>query len=455
MELLSPEDFKFVDQAIAEAKTEQLDKHMGCILGLFERKKVSTKMVLDPDWVAIHEDNRDSYGVNGADVLELGDGFDLLGFNPAKLSLICLQLKESQRRQAEEYNARQVKDSRGILPPYIAGIVKFKAVDGTHTNQYFRCIKHGSPHTNERTCTDGRLDKDKIGRKNPELKQHAEEGGLWTVIPDWVAERWPDLPNMLQAAQNSIGQNRKPENDFQLMRRLNRAYHNKIASGKKEVTFADIKQEVLKSKPTNQAAIPHMFTFDLKFGGGRLSNYTQGTEARVKARASSSRRITAERYQALSEDWNGPFQGLHIRHSMLTLMNLSENPDFVSASDVRKLGKKDNIGKTQEAEKLLMEMVDLTDAPEFEAYEEQIRDVAVIFEMRLVSFLVNKKYDKIDFENMRQIAWKMVDDLQITCNVKITDKWDAWSLNDAQASKRGSPKKLKMPVLGKRSLVVS
>lgn len=105
-------------------------------------------------------------------------------------------------------------------------------------------------------------------RKDEAFAAAVQEGISWTVVSWTVAEKYPDFPKLCQAAGNSVQQVAKHEGELQVARKVLTSILNvKKKTGRSDVTWSEVKEEVLRSKPPNSASLPLVFLFVLRFSG--------------------------------------------------------------------------------------------------------------------------------------------------------------------------------------------
>lgn len=105
-------------------------------------------------------------------------------------------------------------------------------------------------------------------RKDEAFAAAVREGISWTVVSWTVAEKYPEFARLCQAAGNSIQQVARFEGELQVARKVLTSIINiKKKTGRSDVTWSEVKEEVLRSKPPNSASLPLVFLFVLRFSG--------------------------------------------------------------------------------------------------------------------------------------------------------------------------------------------
>ena len=105
-------------------------------------------------------------------------------------------------------------------------------------------------------------------RKDPTFANAIKNGVTWTMVSSVVQEKFPQFASLCQAAGNATQQVAKHEGELQVARKVLMAIVNfKKRTGRSNVTWSEIKDDVLRSKPPNSASLPLVFVFVLRFSG--------------------------------------------------------------------------------------------------------------------------------------------------------------------------------------------
>ena len=133
-----------------------------------------------------------------------------------------------------------------------------------HTNQGLVAIECGVPCDHESLCCDGHMSKSKIVAKRPKMGTVLEYGMRWLVLKAVVITYFNDIPRIVQAARQAIGQVQKVEGIFELLEAI-----QSLISGSGQATDWDmIIATVGQSESPFKEDIPEMCEFTRIYGGG-------------------------------------------------------------------------------------------------------------------------------------------------------------------------------------------
>ena len=185
---------------------------------------------------------------------------------------------------------------------------------------------------------------------DPDFGERLKTGLKWSVIPAWIVDEFPDLPNILQQSLNAGSQTGKHEGEMQILLRIHREWASaaaaaasaSAASSTAGVKFADIKAKILKSNPPCKESIPSMYKFVLKCSGGHDPVFLREDEAYVNSQASSDRKLAPDFYDVLADDLKtGSDQCQRFKHALFRLgltckLNVvNGDSKFITASDAK------------------------------------------------------------------------------------------------------------------------
>ena len=94
--------------------------------------------------------------------------------------------------------------------------IDFGSLACGHTNQGLVAIECSAPSDHEELCCDGRMSKSKIVARRPKMGTVMEIGMRWLVLKAIVLTYFADIPRIVQAARQAIGQVQKVEGIFEL-----------------------------------------------------------------------------------------------------------------------------------------------------------------------------------------------------------------------------------------------
>jgi hypothetical protein len=304
--------------------------------------------------MACHPENRDRFMINAHDMHKLLAGFSRMKWDGTLVDPVCTE-RDPEDVQSVRDNEAMVEASNHMLAPIVEAEVKGLSLTCGHTVQAHRACYFGMPCDDANLSIGGKLCLSRITEHDPGLAHAINHGMKWTVIPTWIMKLWPKLPALLQAMGNATGHLQAGEHDLQLFRKLFNAWLKEARkSGDGAVSFAVVKDEVLRSNPPNAQAVPQMYNFIVKYSGG-MDAYTLGlmhwTETYVKFKAPSKVALSGLVYEALTSELKGSSpeeQAPEVRHGILKYM-LSEGSARVGIADIKRVLSKDYSAQTLDA----------------------------------------------------------------------------------------------------------
>ena len=327
------------------ADGEKMVKIVENILDYLKKKHLLWTVKLEPMLVGIHPCNRDGYGVNPQDVLDLIDSIVDVGFVKGKVHAVGVEVESDEVRR---WNERLFASANGLLGQLQPEALKITSICGSHTNAALRLFRDQVAHNNELVTTGGRLSIEQLRLRDPAFGDAAADGLTWDVIAASVARDVPDILPLISRSGNTSLQ--RGEHELQVLRRIHATYTRMHSEGH-QPAFANIKKSILASKPKCATSVPHMYTFCLKASGGAQGLHLKETEQFVRAHCPSSRQLGPELWQALGVDLKGHTSSAVacVRHALVKSAYLRQN---VSVSDCRKLAT--NFEKVKEADELML-----------------------------------------------------------------------------------------------------
>ena len=209
------------------------------------------------------------------------------------------------------------------------------------------------------------------------------------MVSRQVVERFPAFCKLAQSAANASGHIAREETELQLCRKIFRVLETKAAAGKSDLTFQDVKDEVLRSRPRNSGTVPWLFAFTARFSGGSQGHFLDETDQFVRAHGYPSRSLGPEVYKALSADLRGAEQRVLVRHMLLRFAYTSQDNRALSVSDVKRALAPSMAAKVKEMESTYLRVKDLAEQGQVPA---TLRLEALGFlQADLVGVLLDKK----------------------------------------------------------------
>ena len=247
------------------------------------------------------------------------------------------------------------------------------------------------------------------GKLNIELLKHKEactQGLTWDVLPQVVLQQWPQLPALIQQCGN-VDVNRG-EHEMQMVKRLHAMYVERVSKGETP-NLEDIKKRALASKPPFAASLPHMWSFAMKFSGGKQANMMLETEQFV--RNNTKKKLLGDMvWKTIVEESCSKGNTLvRWRHGLLKHAYLHG----ISSQDIRKsLSSKELLPRVLEANELMLEMrLLLKNAGDEFLYHSECVKAIGLFESALIQFVLGSKLPgEISYQSADAIANDAVKD---------------------------------------------
>ena len=327
------------------ADGDKLVKVVENTLDYLRKHHLVSTMKLEPKLVGVHPSNRDGYGVNPQDVLDLVDSIVDVGFVKGRVHAVGVEVESQHVR---DWNSSLFASANGFLGSMEPNLLKVTSICGSHTNSALRLFLDAVPHSNEIVCTGGRLSLEMLKARDPAFYEAAIDGLSWDVISATVAQELPEILDLISRSGNTSLQ--RGEHELQVLRRLHGMYCKMEASGQKP-SWASLKKVILASKPKCATSVPHMFSFCLKASGGHEGVHLRETELFVRGCCPSSRQLGPDLWQALAMDIKGHSSEAvaSVRHSLVKSAYVRQN---VSVTDCRKLAA--NFTRVKEADELML-----------------------------------------------------------------------------------------------------
>ncbi|CAE7410343.1 unnamed protein product, partial [Symbiodinium microadriaticum] len=264
---------------------------------------------------------------------------------------LCVEISEKERSRVFAWNQELADNSEGQVPPWPSERqLKFATLAGSHTNQVLRCFLAKTPSQCAQVAENGRLSLSSLQTADPDFHQACVEGATWRIVSQEVPERFPNFCQLAQAAANATGHVAREESELQLCRKIHQEVALQMSHGKATVTYVDIKDAVLRTKPRSASTVPALFIFTLRFSGGQTAHLLQETEKFVRAHGFNSRMLGMEIFEALNTEMKSRDPGALIRHMMLHFAYGAEDARALTVSDVKKLLSVGMASKRDEAE---------------------------------------------------------------------------------------------------------
>ena len=238
------------------------------VLEVLKNNGLALLQWLPPDSVAVHQQNRDSYGVNPKDCHTLMKEIKGLGWSWNQVKAIAVELSsDAERLETYNFNKKLADGSSGLLPPAMpANQLKAASLTASHTNTGLRCIRAQVVCDIPDISIEGKMSATKLADGDAQFGKAIEDGLQWLVISSKIAAACPKMLHLLQAAGNAPAQIQKAENEIQVLLRIHNAVkQHRMASG--SVDWDKIRALVLRSKPPCQADVGFLMAFVARKAG--------------------------------------------------------------------------------------------------------------------------------------------------------------------------------------------
>ena len=370
------------------AESGKLVQSIDALHGFLLQQNLAWRQTIHCDHVGVHSQNRDGLGCSSSHVHELIKSITSIGYSGGEARGICIEIPHGpDGDEIREFNERLVNDAGGRLAPVTS--LRYASVVGSHANQAARCIVHKVTHDDERLTVDGRLSLEKLESVDMAWAKSIREGITWLVVSYEVAREFPQYCLLAQAAGNASGQIAAVEHELQLAKRVNvsiQAFLNRTK--KTAVTYQDVSAEILRSRSPHASALPAIFGFVLKYGGGAdKDSFMSRTERHIRAHGNPSRALGGDMWHALSQDCKGSEQHVCWRH-MLIKFGLCGPEKCLTLTDCkRSLTAKDILRGVSQAESLFVDVQKLLQGVDSEASEGKLGAL----EVELAAIVLQKK----------------------------------------------------------------
>ena len=292
---------------------EGLVKSVHDCLHLLESRGFLYNITLHPSMVGISPLNRDGSGVNAVDVHELLSDILAAGFLDQRVNAVGVEPRDGEEIV---WNSNFFQAAHGMLGHFDPSSIKCLSLAGSHTNCVLRILGQEISHEgDEAICHEGRLNLELLRKKDEAFYRAATNGVNWKVLTKEAAMHLPHLLSMIQRTGNATMQ--RHEHELQLMRRLHGLWVTE-SNNTKHVDFLSIKKKVTTGKTVHFKALPHLYTFSLKHGGGRTPFLMDETEAFVRRHSPSTRSLGADFWDKISMEVKGTNQFSRARHALAT-----------------------------------------------------------------------------------------------------------------------------------------
>ena len=431
-------------EAIQKAQEGALVQGVHKIFEVLTRHKLCRVQKIEPVFIGVHPANRDGFGVSPQDTHELIRSIVHVGWDNSQIKAICCEIASDDDVTAM-FNSRLSEMSAGMIPAIPRQYLRYASLSASHTNAALRCIAAGVAHSDEKLTIGGKLAVERLAQVDAQFAQAAQEGIQWQIVALEAVQAFPQLPSLIQASSNSAGQLATHEHEMQMLRRIDNAVAASKMSGS-VMDYPQLKEKLLKSRPSCASAMPFMFRFITKFCTGAPGSLHR-IESFVKLAATSGRQLGGEFFEGLSMDARPPQSNscLFFRHALLAVAYTVAAPKLILPADTKKLMNKDAKIKIEKANELLKKVRELEElkVPQ----NPSLARYFLAFETDLVLLALEKRHRDIKLSpTMESAAFKLCQDVQKECGVTLSTEWDSFQESAAQpSSSNAAPQTVQLP----------
>jgi hypothetical protein len=217
--------------------------------------------------IGFHPLNRGGAGIDPSEVIRKVLAFARVGFSMKEADNGCVV--ESTSSAFEQANREIIRISGGMLAPVaFRGQLKFFTLTTSHTNQALRAIHGELKSSDPSIAVDGKISRALLERDH-RLKTVLAEGLDYKVIPDAVAVAFPQLVELIMAADNvpqALSHSDSPCAQMLNMSRLAAMQITSDASGC--IDWSAIIRHVGLTAPPNIRDLPALAKFTELWSGG-------------------------------------------------------------------------------------------------------------------------------------------------------------------------------------------
>ena len=429
---LDGDKFMTIKDMIESASSEHLVQSTRKLIAYLLKVRIAQSFDIPSEIVGVHPDNRDGQGCSWSDVYDLLDLIIDVGWSDEEVQAICMNISSKDRSKIVQSNEQLVEASRGRLAP-ISTPLRFASLAASHTNQVIRLVNASCKHTNPKATDNGRLSASKVSAHDHEFGGRLKTGLRWTSVPSELFVLFPQLADRIQSAYNAGSHAASQEGQVQIMMRLYREWSKRAGDGTTVVDFPALRDAILKSNPPCKKLVPYMYSLMLKIAGGVDGWALKQDSYFIRSRASASRKVSGEFYQAAADDFKGEEQHVFLRRAayrvaMTTEINVvNEETTFVVASDVKRLHHSDIAATVTEATTIIRDVRKLVaNHDHLWTDDQKPQDCVLVCENRLLLIVLKKNHKDLALPaTLSDAAYMCIQQINDRMGVAIQSPWPA------------------------------
>ena len=340
---------------IVEARADKEDNQIIRIYNDIKRFGAADKLVRFKQQIPFksvggHRHNRGGLICGGNDALTVLDTVDSVGYDP-DVHRDATAFEEGPKRLNEKAFI-ELSEQDDKLSTYKLGDMEYASVACTHFNQALAATEDRIEWDNENITIDGRLSKEKLIARQPEIAPLFEgTGGLtWTVWKPEAEELYPELPDIAQRALNAKYAAQQQEG-WQIAYQRAVVVLNSTAAKKSSDAGLYAIRDINKTRPKCQDDVPHIVDMAKKFGGTNPKTFVDPVMRFVRMFMPPGRIIPGSMWKAIAalkldpKDWSP-----HFINSILML--LAGAPNRTAPSKIAKAIGSGEISSLEKGQKL-------------------------------------------------------------------------------------------------------
>ena len=395
---------------------------------------------ISPEFVYPHRSNRDGAGVLAHEVHGLAADIIAVGWDDAEPKPIAVELDAQESLLTEQFNQRLYDSSAGgmfPLAPVAPGSCKYGSLSGSHTNSVLRLFlnscKNSQPNMQE-VCVNDTLSMEALRLRDPGFADACVAGLKWTVLPSALMKEFEMLPGLIQQSANTANQIARAEGELQLARRIHNIWKGLKDLHTTEVTYQQVKDQILRSKPSCAGSVPFLWQYLLKFGGGQDARHFYELAEFVNVWGCTQRTaLGSEVWDLLSQDSKVPGELLiRVRHAILRVLFAHVDAKHLTLGDIKRIFSQGMVSKVVALEKLMAEVRQI--AADGELPKKFYVDIQM-WECNAVEILLDKRAVK-HFKGKPECAIQFhLDYIEKQGGPHLTSKWESFQADEPDEDK--------------------
>lgn len=417
-----------IDSLLQKAENSNMVSSCKSVMKMLTEHGLVFECKVHSKYIGVHPSNRDGFGVSGNAVASLASQIYHLGFDFGEIRAIAVEIDDASRDQITQFNKQMCAGSSETLAPVDVAL-KFASLQGSHTNQVLKAIHYGVKHADESMTEAGFLSVSKIGLRDPLFAQAVKEGLSWTIISTEAIRIFPSLPGLIQASGNAAGQVAQGEHEVQTMRKVLNAWYTEkgLLPEGHLVDFTRVRARVMASANAHAETIPWMYSFLLKYGGGKDSEYLKETEGFVRQHCSMNVKLGAAIYQAISSDCKVSTSPLiNLRHAIIRFAYLSNSVNKAEVTKLFTTSDKDVQAKVAKCEQLMVDCRQTLKG--CSANGDALMNAFQTLGTEMVKLLLGRKSMRKKYDHLESIAHDFVEEVSSICGRAIDSPYKQFAV---------------------------